>query len=105
MEVDSEGVAPPPLIKADPRATVYLKARGGALYVWMTGGGRWWGLSRQSLKRPRGHEFRRVPGDGFDLFIDERIDVVGDRERWTLNYYGFPRRRVRALYGEWQGSG
>jgi hypothetical protein len=83
-----------PQIEPDPKAAEFIRAHGGALYVWMSDSG----LEHETTKPKGGITFSEYAADGFTLHVDRTIQAA---HLWRLVYHRLPRPRVRAL---WNGA-
>jgi len=87
-------------VVASPEAVQLVREQGGCVFVWAdvvnccTGGLTF--LEASTDSPGPGHEFRRLAGDAFDLFLD-----VGPRDLPREIHFelrGWPRKRLRAYW-------
>jgi hypothetical protein len=86
-------------VVASPEAVAFVRERGGRLYMWphSTGccGPVLW--LESSLEPRADREFRRVPADGFELYVPAGMR---EPEELEIALRRFPRRHVE---GYWDG--
>ena len=89
-------------VVASPEAVAFVRERGGRLFLWPT----WTRCCRslgtwrlESSTEPRSDRtFRRVPADGFELYLPGHLDR--EPEQLEIELRRFPRRHVE---GYWNG--
>jgi hypothetical protein len=85
------------LVKASPEAIRLVQERGGKLYVWAKktrccgGAVTFLETSSDAGERP----FRRIPADGIELYLDERLSEPNELE---LDVGGLRRKHVHAYW-------
>ena len=87
------------IVVSTPSVIAAIQEHGGRIYVWTDprhccGGGVTYLLT--AAERPRGHEFRRLDAEGFELFFDP-----GGRhqpDELHLDLKGIRRKRVEAYW-------
>ena len=87
-------------VVASPEAVAFVRERGGRLFVWPhRSGGCCSGMRLRTSTEPASdREFRRVPTDGFELYLPARMTRQPDELELALRR--FPTRHVE---GYWDG--
>ncbi len=88
-------------VVASPEAVALVRERGGRLFLWPERAGCCGGFGmrlRSSTEPAPDREFRRVPTDGFELYLPAQLRR--EPEKLEIDVRRFPRRHVE---GYWDG--
>ena len=87
-------------VVASPEAVAFVRERGGRLFLWPERAGCCaFGMRLRSSTEPSpDREFRRVPTEGFELYLP--VQLRREPEKLEIDVRRFPRRHVE---GYWNG--